>query len=181
MKPSRRSLVSIGVVLLIGGVLGWQRDSILSSYFRHRVRAVTVALPKCDRVEVVHLGGFQRSDGPDLASDRQFPVRPYNRFALVRGSQTLSGSDAEMIAALWRAQTFGPEFQALCHHPAFGIRFFSGNELTLETSVCFACANFSVDYLWESGFHGFDTSRPKARELLTRLHQLYPESIPANK
>ena len=181
VKTSRRTLVTSGVVLLVGGLVRWQRDWIMTSYFLHRVRAVTVGLPRCDRVELVHLGGLQRSDEPALAPDRRFPVRPYNRFAPVRSSKTLSGSDAEMVAALWRAQTFGPEFQALCHHPAFGFRFYTGNDLTLETSVCFACANFSVDYLWESDFQGFDTSRPKARELYTRLQQLFPESIPATK
>ena len=181
MKTSRRTLVTIGIVLTVVGLVWWQRDSIMMSYFQDRVRAVTVALPRCDRVELVHLGGLQGSDGPTLSPDRRFPVRPYDCFAPVRSSKTLSGSDAEMFAALWRAQTFGPEFQALCHHPAFGFRFYSGNDVTLETSVCFACANFSVDYLWKSDFQGFDTSRPIARELYARLQQLFPESIPANK
>jgi hypothetical protein len=36
-------------------------------------------------------------------------------------------------------------------------------------------------YLWESGFEGSDTSRPKARELFTRLQELFPESMRVNK
>ena len=178
-KTSRKTLVLVGTLILSGSLIAWQWDTLERIYFNRRVAAVTAGLPRCDRIEVLRLGGLQRLQGPEkavLAIDQRFPIKPYSDFAEIRGAKTVSGDDAESIAQLWRSQTFGREFQALCHHPTFGIRFFSGNDLMLETSVCFGCSNFTVDYLATSQFHGFDTDNTKARELYERLQQLFPKS-----
>lgn len=110
-----------------------------------------------------------------------FPVRPYGRYPTILSTQTLSGTEAESFAALWRAQTYGPEFTALCHSPVYGLRFFSGSKLRFETTLCFHCSNFFFSDLLGGGFPGFDTSTPKAEELLRRLQQVFPASTPKPK
>ena len=70
---------------------------------------------------------------------------------------------------------------ALCHHPSYGLRFYSGSKLLFETTVCFHCSNFFFSDLLGSGFAGFDTDTPKADELLRRLQQAFPASIPKPK
>jgi hypothetical protein len=53
--------------------------------------------------------------------------------------------------------------------------------LVFETSVCFRCNNFYHTAFGESFWCGFDAESPKAAELLARLQDLFPESIPASK
>ena len=181
MKRRTKSLIIVGVLLALGGVVAWQWDSILRAYIFRSVRTVTVSLPYCDRVEVFHLRGSGFIRDPADQPTSGFPIRPYGTFSPILGTQTLSGSDAEALAALWRSQTFGPEFRALCHSAAYGFRFYSGSKLVFETSLCFHCSNFYVPALHKSGWWGFDTESHKAQELLRRLQEIFPASVPKPK
>ena len=168
-------IVATGL-LLIGGVVAWQWDSIRRAYWMHSVHAATSSLPHCDRVEVFYLAG-----DPDPDAKTEFPVRPYNAYSRILGRKTVSGSDAEALATLWRAQVFGHDYQALCHEPAYGFRFFRGSTLKFETSVCFHCSNFYVTALGGSSWWGFDSRASQAEQLLKRLQEIFPESIPKPK
>lgn len=88
---------------------------------------------------------------------------------------SVSGLEAEAIASQWRQQHFGPQFQMLCHEPAYGLRFYKGARLLFETSVCFKCHNFSTA-IFGGGFWGFDAEAPQAAELLKQLEQLLPSA-----
>lgn len=137
---SRAKIRQIGLVILIlvAGVAVWQWRSIYFSYYAWRVRAKTVALPHCDRVEVCQLDG--KSD-PNASTG--FPVRPYRGYSRIFDQKVLTGVEAESLTALWRSQKFGFEYEALCHQPAYGFRFYGGSGLKFETSVCFHCRNFT--------------------------------------
>ena len=69
----------------------------------------------------------------------------------------------------------------MCHDPAYGFRFYRGSSLKFETSVCFHCSNFYVTALGQSGWWGFDTKVQSATNLLTRLQEIFPASIPKPK
>jgi len=166
-------LTAIASLLVIGSVVVWQWQPLFRAYFFHRLHAVTTALPYCDRVEVFHLDGETSGD-----SSTGFPVRPYGGYSRILGHETLTGADAEKLAALWRSQAFGSDYQALCHHPGYGFRFYRGSSLQFETSVCFHCSNFYVTALGESGWWGFDTGTGSARDFLARLQEIFPASIP---
>lgn len=169
-------LIGIASLLVIGGVAAWQWKPLFRAYFTHRVNAGTSSLPSCDRVEVFHLDGEASDD-----ASRGFPVRPYDVYSRVLDRKTLTGADAESLATLWRSQTFGWDYQALCHSPAYGFRFYRGSSLKFETSVCFHCSNFYVTALGESDWWGFDTDTTQASNFLARLQQVFPASIPKPK
>jgi hypothetical protein len=179
VKRGTKIYIVLGVLLALGGIVIWQWDSILRAYVFHSVRTVTINLPRCDRVEVFHIRGSGMRHGADAATG--FPVRGYGTFSTILGRQTVSGSDAESFAALWRAQTFDPDLQGLCHSPPYGFRFYSGSKLLFETSLCYHCANFYVSDLTGSYWWGFNPGTPKAGELLQRLQQMFPASIPTRK
>ncbi len=130
-------------------------------------------MPRCDRVEVFSLSG---EAGSDAATG--FPVRPYAAYSRILDRKTLTGPDAEALAALWRSQTFGHEYPAMCHKPAFGVRFYRGSSLTFETSVCFRCSNFYVPVLGTAAWWGMDSKAPSATQLLLRLQEIVPASVP---
>ncbi|HEX8372714.1 MAG TPA: hypothetical protein VF585_08040 [Chthoniobacterales bacterium] len=173
----KRIIIALGILLAFGGIVAWQWDSILRAYFFHRIRAVTTALPHCDRVELSHLRGGDTVSAPVKPPTNAFSVRPYGSYPTVLSRQTLSGMEAESFAALWRAQTYGPHFTGLCHYPVYGLRFYSGNELRFETTLCFDCSNFYINLHGGGGCTGFDTSTPKARELFLILQQAFPASV----
>lgn len=175
-KRSKILLIVIAGLLGIGGIAAWQWKPLVRAYFIHRVHAGTSSLPLCDRVEVFHLDGDTSAN-----ASTGFPVRPYDGYSSILDRKTLSGKDAENLAALWRSQTFGWEYQALCHSPAYGFRFYRGSSLKFETSVCFHCSNFYVTALGESGWWGFDTTTPPATNLLFHLQQIFPASVPKPK
>jgi len=175
-KRTKILLIVVATLVVIGGVVTWQWRPLVRSYYTHRVHTVTGSLPQCERVEVFHLEG--EASGDALTG---FPVRPYNSYSRVLGRKILTGADAESLAALWRSQTFGFDYQGLCHAPAYGFRFYQGSSLKFETSVCFHCSNFYVTALDESGWWGFDTTTTQASDLLAHLQQIFPASIPKPK
>jgi hypothetical protein len=177
MKRRTKILLTvIASLLVVGGIVAWQWQPLARAYFTQRVHAVTSSLPQCDRVEIFHLAGETSDDG-----STGFPVRPYDGYSRIIDRKTLAGADAEQLAVLWRSQTFGLEYQALCHSPGYGFRFYRGSSLKFETSVCFHCNNFYVTALGESGWWGFDTKTTRAADFLARLQQIFPASVPKPK
>lgn len=76
----------------------------------------------------------------------------------------LVGSEANRIAALWRAL---PEAEQMrCHVPPFGLRFFAGGELVCEASICWECNNVFGQAGADEMFFEFDGSSAASRELL---------------
>ena len=177
MKKYRRTILGVVVVLFASAGIGWwQREAILVAYRTRYRTAVTVALPNYQRVEVFHLNG--EIDG-DVTNG--FPVRPYNAYSQIIDRKVLVGKDAETIAALWRSQSFDPRFEAMCHDPAYALRFYQGSSVTFETSICFGCNNFYYTVLGQSEWWAFDTSTPAAAALLNRFQEIFPDSIPIPK
>ena len=126
-------------------------------------------MPYCDRVEVFHLSGD--TDGDEATG---FPVRPYEKYARILDRKTLTGSEAVSLAGLWRAQTFGQHFQALCHDPAYGFRFYRGPVVNFETSICFHCSNFYYSRARQVQLGGVDLSSPNSLRYLNGFRLCFP-------
>lgn len=163
-------LVPLLLVLAFGAAL--QLRPVRIAYYEYRIRSVTSALSHCDRVEVFHLRGTGLRETDPADATTGFPIRPYGSYSHILGGATLSGSDAEAMASLWRSQRFDGGVQALCHYPAYGFRYYSGRKLVFETSVCYRCNNFYTP----TGWWGFFTDTPQAAELLRRLQLIFPAS-----
>jgi len=117
----------------------------------------TPPLDAVDQVEVVDLR--------QVSSDR---VQDYLEAAATVGAPRVRvrGSDAQGIAALW--SELPPGEQDRCHVPPFGLRFFSGDHLLLEASLCWQCNNiFGVADGNRFSF-AFNASASPSRELLAR-------------
>jgi hypothetical protein len=104
---------------------------------------------RADRIEVARLQSDSSYKGPG------FPVYPNSSFAKVLDTRTVAGADLAPLVGLFRAVIERPGSQAQCHQPAFGLRFWHGEERPIETSLCFQCNNLSLptvagDYRWVS-------------------------------
>jgi hypothetical protein len=172
-RHPKKSAAAVLVLIVLVGVAVWY-------YQPYRLSQQTGGLPRCDRVDILRL-----EENIDWDATSGFPIRPYKKFAKVLDTKTLSEPDAESIAAIWRSQTFEVpgqhHFQALCHDPVYALRFYRGNSVIFETSICFHCSNFFVTYKGEPHWWGFDTSTPAAETLLNRLRKELPDSPPSEE
>lgn len=111
-----------------------------------------------DRVEV-YLLDF--SIGEDTAytpkeGDAVFPITPYNKETKILKTHQVAAKDTSKWCAAVRLLLASDKDggMAMCHYPIHGIRIYSGDTLLFETSLCWACSNYSYVYedkaSWES-------------------------------
>jgi len=118
---------------------------------------------------------YAKKAGPGV-----FPIYPYGRYDRILSSTNVSGEAAENIAAIWRQIDFAESYGALCHEPVYGLRFFHGGKMILETSLCWKCRNLffphpSGGYFW----CGFDARGTEGQKLLKVL-QIHAPFRPQN-
>ena len=146
-----------------------QRWAKLNSSVEQQIKQYTTQLPKVSKVELyaIQLYGSPSEGSP---KGKTFPIRPYKMDATIISERVVEGADAEQIAALWRNLELGWQFQALCHTPFYGLRFYSGKKLLFETSVSWECNNFYVP----KGWIGFNAKAASGQALFKLLESLLP-------
>jgi len=121
------------------------------------------SLPRIDAVEVVSLRGLK----PKRVIEYMAAAKEARRVRVV-------GAEAQRIAEMWRALP-GAE-QMRCHVPPFGLRFFAGNELICEASICWRCNNIFGQAGADEVFFEFDGSLAASRELLKACERALGEA-----
>jgi hypothetical protein len=114
---------------------------------------------------VVRLGEFD-----DKPTKGHFPITPYKMTVGILGTRTLSGNVAKEVCDLWRSQRFA-ERSMSCHFPVYGLRFFQGEKLHFETSICWGCRNFST----EGGWASFSSTNAAGKALYSKLNEILPK------
>jgi hypothetical protein len=126
-------------------------------------------LPEADRIEISALGksGATATNG--------FPSRVAGVSVHHIGQQkTITGEQATEFRKKWTSMMFWWGFSAMCHEPAYGLRFFRGQSLLLEMTVCWKCSNFEVPTPLGYRFMGFDEKRPEAESVRRSLQEHLP-------
>jgi len=88
---------------------------------------------------------------------------------------SLSTKDAQTLAALIRAQTFGP-FGKRCFNPQYTFNFYAGEKLLASESICFGCewiAPLASDVHPITKMEAFDSQAPEAKQLQNYLTNLF--------
>ncbi len=116
------------------------------------------SLPPITSVEVVDLGG--------IVADQ---VDQYMQCAIDATSVTLRGNDAQRIAELWRLLPRGN--QSRCHMPPYGLRFWSGERVVCEASLCWECDNIFGVSEGRSIHYEFDANQPSSKALFAELRR----------
>lgn len=177
-RPRLRRAVRKIVALLLGfavvlACLHW-RELLLRACLHYCAHRVGAGLPYCDRVEV-HLLAPLPFDA--IAPSEGFPISGYGKTAPIVETVVVRAAEARRLAAIWRKQDFDFGQQGLCHDGVYGLRFFHGNVLLLETSVCFHCHNFYVPI--PGSWWGFDSESANGRALWNSLDALAPYALRA--
>src|SRR5262249_11198172 len=76
----------------------------------------------------------------------------------------VKGQEAQIIAELWRKLPAGEP--ARCHMPPYGLRFWQGEKMVCQASVCWACNNLYGNAGDEAVYYAFDAKRGVSKKLL---------------
>jgi hypothetical protein len=93
----------------------------------------------------------------------------------IEATKTLIGNEAQAIATLWREQSYGGT-GAICHSPAYAIKFYAKDHLILYASICYDCQNIGFIEPTFDRVLGFGGSGPKGQELLQIFKKAFPEA-----
>ena len=72
---------------------------------------------------------------PEEGGADGFLVDPYGHTVAISGKVVLTGREAEVLATTWRDCRFD-HIETLRHTPDYSLRFYSGNKLLFESSLC---------------------------------------------
>jgi hypothetical protein len=124
------------------------------------------SLPPITAIDVVVLQGINANR-----------VDQYMHNAASAPRVRLDGAAAQRIADSWRA--LPPGEQARCHVPPYGLRFYSGDRMICEASVCWECNNIFGEADGRKVHFEFDAEHRTSQELLAELRRLAVDATPA--
>ncbi|HEY3914976.1 MAG TPA: hypothetical protein VGN61_10865 [Verrucomicrobiae bacterium] len=174
MKHRRIIIVCFGIVLCLGVFAFLTRDFWRDQFRAYFFGCVEVAARKYQRLpeDVDTVEVFTFGDGPNAFDTQGFlGDTPLTTLA----HKTLTGKDAKEVVDLWGSFVIGPEFQAMCFDPAYGLQFKRHGRILFQTAVCWECSGFTVPVpLFGTVQYGFDAKSKKAVELLQTLERHLP-------
>lgn len=162
-------VIAVAALLLFGCKSAEQRNIYWRGTLDVAAEKYGRLLPEVDHVEISLL------DSEKASAANGFPER-FDRLSyyhIVR-QKTLVGQEAKEFREKWRALTFWWGFSGLCHEPIYGVRFFSGENLLLETTFCWKCSNFEVPTPLGYYLMGFDSRNPQAAAFWRLLQEHVP-------
>jgi|GEM_PF-1816395 len=136
---------------------------VLNGMYRKRMAEL---IGSATRVEVLLLDfsfGEEKRAKPAL---QVFEIKPYSKETPVLASHFCTPKEREeLIPVLSQAIGGQPHIGGTgCHFPIHGIRVWVGSEIAFETSICWYCGNFMMDYGrgtgWENHTDGFRDLKP---------------------
>lgn len=118
-------------------------------------KGLAEGLPAATRIEVYLLDfDVKHFEGStegvwkfDLPKD-QFPIGPYKSVTRILKTKVLTPEQRKELLPALQAVVGVEENTggAMCHFPIHGLRIWDGDRLILETSFCWLCENFALEY-----------------------------------
>lgn len=149
---------------------------VLRGMYRRRIGDL---IDQATRVEVYLLDFSFGEEKRDAPSKGMFDIFPYRKQTAILASHTCTDSERQELVALLRPAVAGLPHDGghACHFPIHGIRVWVGADLAFETSICWYCGNWQMDYGkgagWENFTDGFRTLKP----LILRLMPIPPDEV----
>lgn len=125
-------------------------------------------LPDYDRIRIYALEGQPTRDIDG------FPILPYkDAVCKIVAEKEVTGKQALEICAAWRKLN-DESNRAMCHLPPYGFRFYQGDRMVFQTSICWKCNNYyGPDEKGNSVWYGMATDKESAA-LLKLCRKLLP-------
>jgi len=113
----------------------------------YRARLAT-NLRHADAVEIYLLDFETVRTFPEGEGDAFFPILPYRQHSKILDRRRLVGEELAKCFSTTSdlLNAINPPGGADCHFPIHGVRFYRGNLVLFETSLCWKCSNYYVCY-----------------------------------
>jgi len=117
-------------------------------------KAIAATLEKADKVEMYILD-FEMEKEPNSdflfwenrLPKEYFPITPYKYKSRILVRKALSPEERQkLIPPLQDSLKLADTNGVLCHYPIHGIRAWKGEEILFQSSLCWKCGNFGIDY-----------------------------------
>ncbi len=150
MKLIARSLLLFSCVVFIG---------CAQIKFEREVSRYTKRLAAIDKVEIQMVTGS---------------IQIERFIEKIEAIKLLTGTEAQTVATLWREQSYGGS-GAICHNPAYAIKFYAKDKTILYASVCYDCQNIGFIEPTFNHLLGFNGRDGKGQKLFQIFKQAFPE------
>ncbi len=106
--------------------------------------------------------------GEALPPSERFPITPYGKDARILKVKVLKNAEGRELAAALSQGLKEPLKGAgdRCHLPEYGVRIFRKDELPFQSSFCWECENYYVDYPDQSNWQVMGPQFEEVRRLL---------------
>lgn len=152
----KRGIWSLTVVATL--FCGTNCRSANSSFHREaEAKSMTTGLQSIDKIELLEL---ERNG--DLWTGE------------MKAGKVLEGWEAQQVASLWRAQDYVSD-SAICHNPAYAMKFFSGASLVVYATLCWDCDNIEFLEPKLKKYQGFVGGNLNGKRLLAVFRSAFPE------
>ena len=92
----------------------------------------------------------------------------------IEASKTLKANEAQKFAKLWRQQNYEP-ISAICHLPAYAVKFYAKDKLLTYATLCWDCNNIAFEEPRLDKTQGFAGDGSKGQKLLQIFKGAFPE------
>lgn len=169
------SFLVMAAVLGMSPAIAQEAEDLKTNTSRLLMHAATDSIPDADRIELYHLDRPPEDHGPDRPL---FAIASSEVSFVVKSHRTVRGKECEAIVKAWRRLRI-PQAPggALCHTPPYGIRFYRGDQLLFETTICWECHNFylaTIDPTSGAVRLSLQSIEDKERRLFRALHAVLP-------
>lgn len=174
----------LNILTLIGfiaispiGASAQSNEDFRANAARLLLHAFTDSVPDADRIDLFHITGAVERD---KNNGDVFEIAGDDVSFVVASRKTLRGKNCKKIIDAWRRLQIpkGPG-GAFCHTPPYGIRFYRGNDVLLETTICWECHNFYMPTI-DQDTGVLRLSLQSVEDKGNRLFQVLNEIIPIN-
>jgi hypothetical protein len=130
--------------------------------------AVASTFRFADRIDVFLLDFSMGADGKykPKEEDESFSIRPYKATTKILKSLKVPAKSIPVWCAAMAKALATDDGGSLCHYPIHGLRIYAGDELLLETSICWECNNCYFTYDGESQWLGIEKDSGDLKKLL---------------
>ncbi len=136
-------------------------------------RSISDLIGSGTRVELYLLDWSFGEEKRPNKSVGSFEIAPYSKSTGILATHACTEAERNELLPLLSTAIAGLSHQGGmgCHYPIHGVRIWIGSEIVFETSICWYCGNFMMDYGrgqgWENHTDGFGALKPV-------LHRLMP-------
>ncbi len=143
-------------------------------------KRISELILKADKIEVFLLDfSIPEVESESVTGIETFPIAPYEKDTRIVKKVELQPGDLKVFseAVASALSSKGGEGGVLCHYPIHGIKVFRAGHQIFQTSLCWKCGNYYVEFPDTASWQQMSGSFMQLKELLEKHLPIPPEEV----